>query len=71
MDERAMGMNSTTSEDGRVSTELSSRENTRQLDGEIAMLRGELGGLVAELDRRRHELFNVRLQDGPGSWHGR
>jgi hypothetical protein len=30
--------------------------------GEIDSLRGELGGLVAELDRRRHEAFDVRLQ---------
>lgn len=62
MDERAIGMNPTASGDGRVSTELSPRENTRQLDGEVAILREELARLVAELDRRRHELFNVRLQ---------
>jgi hypothetical protein len=30
--------------------------------GEIDVLRSELGGLVAELDRRRHEAFDVRLQ---------
>jgi hypothetical protein len=30
--------------------------------GEIQSLRGELGGLVAELDRRRHEAFDLRLQ---------
>lgn len=30
--------------------------------GEIDVLRHELGGLVAELDRRRHEAFDVRLQ---------
>jgi hypothetical protein len=30
--------------------------------GEIDALRAELGGLVAELDRRRHEAFDVRLQ---------
>lgn len=62
MGERAIGINPTTSGNGWVSTELSSRENTRQLDGEIAILRGELARLVAELDRRRHELFDVRLQ---------
>ena len=41
---------------------LSPRESSRQLEGEIAMLRDELGGLVAELDRRRHELTDVKLQ---------
>jgi DNA-binding FrmR family transcriptional regulator len=41
---------------------LSPRESSRQLEGEIAMLRDELGGLVAELDRRRHELMDVKLQ---------
>ena len=30
--------------------------------GEIDVLRTELGGLVAELDRRRHEAFDLRLQ---------
>ncbi len=38
----------------------SPRETTRQLDGEIAALREELAGLVAELDRRRHELLDLR-----------
>jgi hypothetical protein len=33
-----------------------------RVEGEIDSLRGELGGLVAELDRRRHEVFDVRLQ---------
>ena len=42
--------------------DLSPRESSRQLEGEIAMLRDELGGLVAELDRRRHELTDVKLQ---------
>ena len=30
--------------------------------GEIDVLRHELGGLVAELDRRRHEALDLRLQ---------
>jgi hypothetical protein len=39
------------------------RENAvDRVEGEIDSLRGELGGLVAELDRRRHEAFDVRLQ---------
>ena len=42
--------------------DLSPRESSRQLEGEIAMLRDELGGLVAELDRRRHELTDIKLQ---------
>jgi hypothetical protein len=33
-----------------------------RVEGEIDSLRGELGGLVAELDRRRHEAFDLRLQ---------
>ena len=40
----------------------SPRESSRQLEGEIAILREELGGLVAELDRRRHELMDIKLQ---------
>jgi hypothetical protein len=42
--------------------EISSREAVRQLDGEIARLREELSGLVAELDRRRHEALDIKLQ---------
>lgn len=33
-----------------------------RVSGEIESLRGELGGLVAELDRRRHEAFDLGLQ---------
>jgi hypothetical protein len=33
-----------------------------QVAGEIDVLRNELGGLVDELDRRRHEAFDIRLQ---------
>jgi len=40
----------------------SPRESSRQIEGEIALLREELGGLVAELDRRRHELMDIKLQ---------
>jgi hypothetical protein len=38
------------------------REAARQLGGEIAALRGELDVLVRELDRRRHEALDVKLQ---------
>ena len=40
----------------------STREAARQLEGDIAALREDLGVLVAELDRRRHELVDVKLQ---------
>jgi hypothetical protein len=35
---------------------------SREIEGEIAALRGEIGDLVGELDRRRRELFDVRAQ---------
>jgi hypothetical protein len=38
----------------------SPRETVRLLDGEITMLRNELGELVAELDRRRHAVLDVK-----------
>jgi hypothetical protein len=37
-------------------------EAVGRVEGEIDMLRNELGGLVAELDRRRHEALDFRLQ---------
>jgi hypothetical protein len=55
-------MNPTTTGNGKVNPAVSLQERTRQLDGEIAALREELAGLVAELDRRRHELLDVKLQ---------
>jgi hypothetical protein len=45
---------------GRVAE--SPRETVRQLEGQITMVRDELGELVAELDRRRHEALDVKLQ---------
>jgi hypothetical protein len=39
-----------------------SPEHVARVSGEIALLRRELGGLVGELDRRRRELFDLRLQ---------
>jgi hypothetical protein len=36
--------------------------NVREVAGEIDALRGDIGGLVAELDRRRHEMMDLRLQ---------
>jgi len=34
----------------------------RAIEGEIDRLRDQLDGMVGELDRRRHEVFDVRLQ---------
>lgn len=34
----------------------------RRVSGEIDTLRGDIASLVSELDRRRHEMFDVRLQ---------
>lgn len=61
MGERASGLTAITA--NRESADGGSpREAARRLAGEIAELREELGGLVAELDRRRHELTDLRLQ---------
>lgn len=35
---------------------------SHEIEGEIATLRGEIGDLVDELDRRRRALFDVRAQ---------
>jgi hypothetical protein len=51
-----------TSEDGRMVEADSADQAVAQLGAEIAALREDLGGLVAELDRRRHDLLDVRLQ---------
>ena len=48
--------------DGSARPGSSPRENVRRLEGEIAVLRDELAGLVAELDRRRHELTDIKRQ---------
>ncbi len=39
-----------------------SQQHVQRVAGEIDTLRGELGALVAELDRRRQELFDLGLQ---------
>jgi hypothetical protein len=38
------------------------RADVGRVSGEIDVLRNELGGLVAELDRRRHEALDLGLQ---------
>jgi hypothetical protein len=40
----------------------------QQIEAEISALREELGALVGELDRRRHELLDVRLQLRRHAW---
>jgi hypothetical protein len=40
----------------------------QQLEAEITSLRDELGALVGELDYRRHELLDVRLQLRRHAW---
>jgi hypothetical protein len=62
MGERAAGLSSVITPNGTYTNGASPREDARRLEGEIAALREELGGLVAELDRRRHELTDVKLQ---------
>ena len=42
--------------------QISPQETVRQLSGEIVTLREDLARLVAELDRRRHEALDVKLQ---------
>lgn len=43
-------------------TDGAPHRHVQRVSGEIDALRGELGALVAELDRRRQELFDVGLQ---------
>lgn len=61
MGERTRGLE-LTSGDGRTVEPPSADEAVGRLGADIAALREDLGGLVAELDRRRHELLDVRLQ---------
>jgi hypothetical protein len=42
--------------------ERDGEETERAIESDIERLRGELDGMVGELDRRRHEAFDVRLQ---------
>ena len=54
-------MKAIASDNGRA-VSMPPREAARQLESEIAAVREELSALVAELDRRRHEAFDVKLQ---------
>jgi hypothetical protein len=62
MGERAPGLDAPSADGGTGAAPASTREATRQIQGDIAALREELGTLVGELDRRRHELTDVKLQ---------
>jgi hypothetical protein len=42
----------------------SSDDHAKALQRDIEKIRGNLGGMVSELDRRRHDLFDVRKQVG-------
>src|SRR5262249_41067520 len=48
--------------DGHTAERSSPDEAVRTLGAEITAVREELGGLVAELDRRRHEMMDLKLQ---------
>jgi hypothetical protein len=60
MGERAPGVEPTTDEWADVGT--TPRARSQALAGEVAIVREELDVLLAELDRRRRDLLNVRLQ---------
>lgn len=63
MGERAPGLGPPSTDERLNGTHAASpREATRRLEGDIAALREDLGTLVSELDRRRHELVDVKLQ---------
>jgi hypothetical protein len=48
--------------DGSRAKDGSPEHAVRRVSGEIDTLRDDLGNLVSELDRRRHELFDLGLQ---------
>jgi hypothetical protein len=60
MGERAPGVAQVTAE--RPDARTTSRELSQRLGAEIATVREDLDVLLAELDRRRHDLLDVRLQ---------
>ncbi len=43
-------------------TPIDAAEKGAQLEHDIEAIRDNLGGLVGELDRRRHRVFNIRAQ---------
>jgi hypothetical protein len=48
--------------EGAARVKNGSHADVGRVSGEIDTLRSELGGLVAELDRRRHEALDLGLQ---------
>lgn len=60
MGERAPGVERMPAE--RPDVRTTSREMSQRLGAEIATVREELDVLLVELDRRRHDLLDVRLQ---------
>lgn len=61
-DERMLGVPADPRRTDDDEDELSPAKKTQVLEGEIEDLRDELGVLVSELDRRRHEVMDVKLQ---------
>jgi hypothetical protein len=61
MGERTGGLD-VTSYDGHKAQPASPGEAVRQLGADIAALREDLSGLVAELDNRRHDMLDLKLQ---------
>jgi hypothetical protein len=45
-----------------MTTDTDPTEKVERLKKDIDAIRGNLGGLIGELDRRRHDAFNLRLQ---------
>ena len=56
------------SEQDATQPEASPKQTAEQLEAEIEALREELSPLVAEVDRRRHEFVDVRLQLRRHAW---
>ncbi|HEY7365969.1 MAG TPA: hypothetical protein VIE37_17870 [Methylomirabilota bacterium] len=69
MDARATGLDLRVRTPDDTGNAGSPRETVRQRQAEVTALRDELGQLVTELDRRRREALDVKLQlrrHGPG-----
>lgn len=62
MGEGTASLDRITSDPSSDGIAASPRDATRELEGRIGLVREELGGLVAELDRRRHEALDLKLQ---------
>ena len=58
----AEGTRGLTMTNGNAGGEATPRQTVQRLGGEIAAVRQELDTLLAEADRRRHDVMDVRLQ---------